>query len=73
LPSVLFGGENTVREVREPFSQWPNFEISGANRNRSLENLLGTVAEVLQATNGASESEHPTAGVHSQLSADGWQ
>jgi DNA-binding NtrC family response regulator len=70
LPAILISGAMPTEELNRN----PRLQIEATLlKPYTVEKLLGTVAEVLQATNGASEPEHATAGMHSQSSANGWQ
>lgn len=70
LPAILISGAMPTEELNRK----PRLQIEALLlKPYTIEKLLATVAEVLRATNGASEPEHATAGVHRQLSADGWK
>jgi DNA-binding response OmpR family regulator len=70
LPAILISGAMPTEELNRN----PRLQIEATLlKPYTVEKLLGTVAEVLRATNETSESDRATAGVHNQPSADGWQ
>jgi two-component system, OmpR family, response regulator len=67
LPAILISGALPTEEL----NRHPRLQIEATLlKPYTVEKLLGTVAEVLRATN---EPDRSTAGVQSQPPADGWQ
>jgi DNA-binding response OmpR family regulator len=70
LPAVLVSGTMPTEQL----DRHPRLQIEAILlKPYTIEKLLGTVAEVLRATNGASEPDRATASPQSQPSVDGWQ
>jgi DNA-binding response OmpR family regulator len=70
LPAILVSGAMPTEEL----NRHPRLQIEATLlKPYTVEKLLGTVADVLRATNETSEWDRATAGVRSHPSADGWQ